>query len=236
VTTAERLQAILDAALVAANADKQTPRARPSNATDCPRALALDFVHGPRDMAQLRYVLAAACGTAVGNVLEAGAAKAGALCQERISLPPMAGSLDSRFPGEGVWDWKVVGEKSWKRVKDGPNEKHVAQLAVYCAATRETRWTLAYVRGVSIFKDELEWRVFTGHADPAQAERIQTKWTRILRHVEERTLPVIPDTYGPESFPCATRGKEGLSVWCGHYQHCWAPSPMGTISLDGDKP
>jgi hypothetical protein len=231
MTTAERLQAILDAALVAANAAKQEPRARFSNAADCERALALDFTHGPREMTDVRHVLAAACGTAVGEVLEAGGAHIGAWAQQTAKLWPMVGNLDLRFPLEGsnpneapsggeVWDWKVVGEKSWKRVKTEPNPKHLTQIHGYCAATRSFRWVLAYLRGVSIFKDEMEWRIYTGIADPARAEAAQAKWQSVLAHVKAKTLPVIPEGYGPETFPCATRGKSGLSVWCGHYSHC----------------
>ena len=221
----DRLQAILDAALDAANADKQEPRARFSNAADCERALALDFAHGPRGMAETRYILAAACGTAVGEVLERGAAKIGAVVQEAVTLPPMRGNLDVRFPGEAVWDWKVVGEKSWKRVKGAANPKHLVQIHAYCAATGSPRYVLAYLRGRSIFGDSLEWRIHTGAADPAVAAAAQAKWTGILAHVAAKTLPVIPEGYGPESFPCATRGKAGLSIWCSHYSHCYGETP-----------
>jgi hypothetical protein len=227
VTTSERLHAILDAALVEANADKQEPRARFSNADDCERALALDFVHGPRGMADVRYVLAAACGTAVGEVLENGGSRIGAWAQQRVTLPPMAGSLDLRFPleattdpdhpeGGEVWDWKVVGEKSWKRIKTEPNPKHLTQIHSYCAATRSDRWVLAYLRGTSIFKDEMEWRIYRGHANPEVAETAQAKWVRVLDHVKRKTLPVIPPEYSPSGFPCN---------WCGHKVACWKETP-----------
>lgn len=234
MTPAERLQAVLDASLRAANHAKQEPRARFSNAADCERALCLDFVHGPREMADIRHVLAAACGTAVGEVLEDGGALIGAWAQQRVKLPPMTGALDLRFQDEyphklsdlketggEVWDWKVVGEKSWKRVRDAPNPKHLTQIHGYCAGTKATRWVIAYLRGVSIFKDEMEWRIYCGVADPAVAERAQAKWQRVLAHKAAGTLPVIPEGYGPDRFPCGWMKQGALVQGCGHFKHCY---------------
>ena len=221
VTITDRLAAVL-AAVPATQTGHQAPRPRFSRTDDCERALVLDFAHPrARDMNNPRYILAASVGTVVGEVLERAAKSLGAIVQERVVLAPMTGNLDVRWPdrtGLGfaneVWDWKVVGDKAWKRVagpRGEPNRKHVVQVNAYAVATNARRWALLYLRGRSIFGDELEWRVHTGAADPHLALAAQEKWQRVEAHVKAGTLPVIPDGYDPARFPCG---------WCGHKERC----------------
>lgn len=220
--SADTLQSILDAALVAANERQQTFRYRVSSAGDpCERALAYDARAGKgRPTADVRYVLAQACGTAVGEVLEAGCSKLGMKVQEKVVLGGpedvfVSGTLDVRAEGY-VLDWKVVGKKSWRRIAKEPDPKHVLQVNAYCAATKEPAWALAYLNGASIF-DELEWRIFRGKADPLAGQRVLSTWRLVDWHHKNGTLPARPDNFSMSSFPCGWNGGG-----CTYRDTCWS--------------
>ena len=210
------LDDILNAALVASNDAAQKPRPRISSSGDpCERAQVLDLLRGKRPMTDIRHVLAAACGTVVGDVIEAGARRLGHWTQEKVEIGGVPGTLDIRLSTkDSVIDLKVVGKKAWKRCQTAPQPKHVIQVNAYAVATNCERWELWYLRGESIWRDALEWRLWHGDADAMSADvEVVQRWRRVTAHATAKTLPEIPREFSPTAFPCG---------WCHHReQHCF---------------
>lgn len=222
------LQPVLDAALLAvqeggrAEWDAGARHFFSSAGDSCERALVLDELEGPRPTQELRYALAAACGTAVGAVLEAGCKRMGWKVQERVKLErdglDVWGSLDVRAPG-AVVDFKLVGEKSWKRVAKEPAWRNVLQVNGYSVAAPEPGWVLVYLRGRDIF-DEMDansWRLYAGASDPSLAKQLTHTWERVLGHVLAGQAPPRPRDFSAARYPCG-----GGTEWqCGHFEKCW---------------
>lgn len=225
------LQPVLDAALLAVQEGGRAEweagaRHFFSNAgDDCLRALVLDELEGPRPTQELRYALAMACGSAVGAVLEAGCKKLGWKVQERVKLErdglDVWGSLDVHAPG-AVIDFKLVGEKSWKRVAKEPAYKNVLQVNGYAVAEAEPGWVLVYLRGRDIFDaiDVDSWRIYSGASDPSLAKQLTHTWETVLGHVLAKEPPPRHRDFAANRFPCG-----GLWGRCGHFEKCWGGSP-----------
>jgi hypothetical protein len=204
----EALALIEKAALEAVNADGQAFRYRFSSAGGaCLRALVYESRGAPRQIPNLKQALAAACGTAVGEVMEAGAARLGWKAQEYVELPDcdvlVSGHLDCADE-DRVVDFKVVKTKRWKwLLKNGPSFQYVMQCSAYATSSGRKEWALAYLRGTSIYDDgELEWKIYA----------MGKIWERVDAHAQAGTLPPIPSGFEKTRFPCG---------WCASKEECW---------------
>lgn len=217
MTLEERIVQLFDEAR---KVEKQPPRPRFSNAADCLRKHVYEqraFREGEWTATEekpVRWNVAAACGTAIGELLEDAAVRiGGASTQWPADLDDgaVSGSADIVWDGD-VWDVKCVGESQWRNVQRNPDAKHVLQVASYAHALRKPRWVLLYVRLGSIGKGEhLEWCAHEGEADPSLARRIVDHWREVSAHIEAKTLPDRP--YLSPSWECGHA--------CGHMKACW---------------
>jgi hypothetical protein len=225
--TAEMLDAVLYATLKAATEGLRPFRYSFSGAGNpCARALVYEArrhdaglpPHGAREV---KHAMAAACGNAVGELLEAGCHKLGWDTQAPVIMNGavrVTGTLDVIAPGF-VLDWKLVGEKSWKRAVKAPSDKHVTQVNGYAHAKGEPSWVLAYLRATSIFKPgELEWRIYNGETDPIAAKALVGTWAEVDAHRKAKTLPERPEAFSPAGFPCG---------WCNFKTECWSEVSNG---------
>ena len=223
----EVLTAVEQAALEEWNrTQQQSFRYRFSSAgTHCIRLLALEAQGAKNEIADIRGCLAASVGRAVGAVMEEGNKRLGWVTQEHVELPNcevlVAGSLDAA-DAETVLDYKVVSDKQWKRLSQGPRFKDQFQVNGYAVATERPFWALAYLRGSSIFDagGKLDWRIFTGNAESELAASMALLWERVDAHTKAGTLPEIPADFKADRFPCAWPNSRTPGQ-CPHYSQCW---------------
>ncbi len=221
MTTAERLRALFAAA--AAEPRSRDFRYSFSGAGDpCLRALVYDAQDAddgkpPAEAKrELSWVLSSACGTAVGALLEESAKALGGRSQVAAEFDTgsvaVRGSLDLTFPGV-VWDFKLVGEKSWAKVEKRPDPKHVLQVNGYAVATDAKAWALIYVRGTTIFDGSPtpEVRIHEGEASVEKAQELCGVWESVETHRRLRTLPERVWEASPDRWPCG---------WCRHLERC----------------
>lgn len=174
----------------------QTPHARFSTALGCLRAHVYDFrlldagewpavIDRPA-----RWNFAAMAGSAIGWLIESAAERLGAKTQHAAVLDGIHGDLDIEWPEE-IWDLKWSGDYAWRKARQGPNEKHVAQVNAYAVARKKPRWALIYLPLHQLGRGEtLDWIAWPGAADAEKARRdVNERWAEVELHRLNGTLP-----------------------------------------------
>lgn len=211
--------------------DGRVPRFGFSDSHGCQREAVFrfrDFMQtwkSPAAYKPLRWVLAAACGTAIGNVLEAAARRQGDVTQESCVLPNahglhIYGSLDWLWVDGGVvFDFKCVSRKQfrWIKKQGEPKEGHRAQINGYSVAKNVPHWCLVYIdMGALGFADAdtPETQLFAGDANRELADaEVVGFWLGVDGHLKAGTTPEIPGDYTADGFPCG---------WCSQKRRCWS--------------
>jgi hypothetical protein len=241
-TSALLQEIVASATKLAHDKQQQAFRYRFSSAGDhCRRKLVYDAQDAADGLPQtgevppLKRVIQAAVGTAVGELLEAGAQRLGLQTQQRVTADgarvEISGSLDIHSPDDLVVDIKTVSDPAWSRLRYGPQEKHVVQVNGYAVYTKAPRWALWYVRLSDAFRrtdnNEIGQRVFEGQADPDFAQRtIVEAWEDVDAHVAMGTVPARDPAFLRDRFPC------GWSTGaCVHFSRCWAEPQRQLVQL-----
>lgn len=151
----------------------------------------------------VRWNVAAAKGTAVGDMLEAAARRAGYKTQVPVAVPnahglAIAGTADIVGP-EFVADLKLAGDSTWRSVQKDPKAEHWQQVHCYAAALGKPMAALWYVRDVAK-GEELPVVIHEAPTEPEHLERLIEKWRAVEEHVRAGTLPELDRP--PTDFDC----------------------------------
>jgi len=170
---------------------------------------------------EVSWSLSAACGTAVGDALEAAGLLLGYRSQVRALFDTGAikvmGNGDTTTDDIQI-DWKVVGENKWERIQKQPDDKHRLQVNGYAVALDRPRWALVYLRGITIYDGSKtpEVKIHAGEASVELAQDLCGVWESVETHRKLRTLPERVFEAAPDKFPCG---------WCRHQSRCLTQSP-----------
>jgi hypothetical protein len=196
---------------------EREPRCGISDAHGCVRAKVYSFLlfkeeGRPAEFERpARWGLAAACGTAVGQLIEEASERLGHKTQVRVESGRISGSADIVLIGEHVIDVKVAGGWKWRKIQHEPDPEHRRQVATYATLLEKPKWALLYIDGRSIFTagEDVEWVLHEGLASVEHYKSTSDFWASVHGHLDAGTLP---GRLEPDSFECKI---------CPHAGRCW---------------
>lgn len=105
-----------------------------------------------------------------------------------------------------VVDFKTINTDSFKLLKD-PDPEYVMQINIYM-------WILGLNKGVIYYEDKNKHEVkeYLIHRDDKFIEEIKSNAKTLLKLLESRKLPKIPEYFSKTSSPCK---------YCDYLEKCW---------------
>jgi len=189
---------ILEAIVATAGPPRIRVKASASQLHRCIRALVLEQAKDtPRAPLPARALLAFKVGHAVHELIQA---KLDAKCEERWETPFVIGHSDARM-GNLLIDFKTTHADEFIRIsKEGPKWEHQLQVNWYAIRSDCQYGAVVYInkngrltdqqREQTGWKGEDEWiKAWRFKPDADLAQAYEEKAERMLKHVEEGSLP-----------------------------------------------